>query len=238
MKRGRDLAGWSILITAGPTREYLDSVRYISNDSSGKMGFAIAAAAARRGARVTLVHGPVALAVPPGVEAHPVVSADEMHRLCRRLWPHHEVLIAAAAVADYTPQRRARTKLKKSDSALTLHLRPTVDILADLSRRRRAGQFVVGFALEDRAARRNAESKLRRKNLDAILLNRPSAISADASVLEALTRDGVWRRWPELGKSESAERVLELLPAESRGSATASEKPPRRRAESGRRRSG
>jgi len=199
------------LITAGPTREYLDPVRFLSNDSSGRMGFALAHAAARRGHRVTLVHGPVALAPPPGVKVVPVVSAAEMLATCRRRWPRHQVLIMAAAVADYTPLRPAREKIKKSRRPLILRLRPTPDILAELSRRRRPGQIVVGFALEDRVPRRNAESKLRRKNLDAIVLNRPEAIGVERSRVEILIRNRPWEPLPLADKRILAVRIIQRV---------------------------
>lgn len=199
-----------ILITAGPTREYIDSVRFLSNDSSGKMGFAIAAAAVKRGHRVTLVHGPVALAAASGVKAIGVVSAADMLRACRKEWPRHDVLIMAAAVADYTPARRSRFKLKKSTNLLTLDLAPTVDILRTLSARRKSNQRVIGFALEDRAARRNAEMKLSGKRLDAIVLNRPTAIGADSSTVEILRSGARWMRVPPSDKQRLAGVIVEL----------------------------
>lgn len=205
-----------VLITAGPTREYIDPVRFLSNDSSGRMGFALADAAARDGCAVTLVHGPVSLPTPAGVRCVPVVSADEMLRACRRLWARHDVLIKAAAVADYRPAKRSRSKLKKSATALVLELEPTVDILADLSSRRRAGQIVVGFALEDRHARRRAADKLSRKNLDAIVLNGPQAIAADRAVVHVLVRGGRWRSIGPTGKRQIAERLLALILALAR----------------------
>lgn len=199
-----------ILVTAGPTREYIDSVRFLSNDSSGKMGFAIAAAAAARGHRVTLVHGPVALAAPAEVRAVGVVSAADMLRACRAAWARQDVLVMAAAVADYTPARRQRHKLKKSPSALMLALAPTVDILKTLSRARRPAQRVIGFALEDRAARPNAEKKLLTKRLDAIVLNRPTAIGAERSSVEILRPGGRWRRIAAQHKQRLAEAIVDL----------------------------
>jgi phosphopantothenoylcysteine decarboxylase/phosphopantothenate--cysteine ligase len=200
-----------ILITAGPTREYIDPVRYLSNDSSGKMGFALAAAARRRGLRVTLVHGPVALRPLTGVRTIPVVSAAEMLTACSRLWPEHDALLMAAAVADYTPARPAHAKRKKSARQLVLRLEPTVDILAALSAERRADQVVVGFALEDRAPRRNAERKLKRKGLDAIVLNRPEAIGAERSAVEILVSGEGWRSLPTAAKARHADRIVRLV---------------------------
>ncbi|MFO0840264.1 MAG: phosphopantothenoylcysteine decarboxylase [Phycisphaerae bacterium] len=200
-----------ILITAGPTREYLDSVRYISNDSSGKMGFALARAAAARGHRVTVVHGPVALDPPAGVRCVGVVSADQMLRACRRAWPRHDVLIMAAAVADYAPAKLSKHKLKKRDTQMVLALRPTVDVLATLSKRRHAGQIVIGFALEDRAPRRHAAEKLDRKRLDAIILNSPRAIGADGATQHVLVRGERWRRLSRGDKFASAVRIIALV---------------------------
>lgn len=200
-----------ILITAGPTREYIDRVRYISNESSGKMGFALAAAAAQRGHRVTLVHGPVELSRPAGVRVVPIMSAADMLAACRRAWPLHDALIMAAAVADYAPQRRERTKMKKSAAGLKIDLRPTVDVLAELAAGRRADQVVVGFALEDRSPRRSAEAKLRRKDLDAIVLNKPAAMSANRSAVEILVRGGRWERVSERAKTRLAPRIVRLV---------------------------
>lgn len=202
-----------ILVTAGPTREYIDSVRFLSNDSSGKMGFAIAAAAAARGHRITLVHGPVALAAADKVKAVGVVSAADMLRACRKEWPGHEVLIMAAAVADYTPARRSRFKLKKSGDGLSLELVPTVDVLRTLAASRGTQQRVIGFALEDRAARQHAEKKLNDKGLDAIVLNRPTAIGADASSVELLRAGGRWRRVAERDKHSLAQIIVDLAEA-------------------------
>ncbi len=200
-----------ILITAGPTREYIDPVRYISNDSSGKMGFALAQAAHVRGHRVTLVHGPTALPAPQGVPTVPVVSAADMLHACRDCWADHDALIMAAAVADYTPARPVRAKLKKTASARVLHLKPTVDILATLAKCRRADQVIVGFAVEDRAPRRNAEQKLRRKGLDAIVLNRPRAIGAERAAIEILVRGQRWQTVPAARKSRLAMRLVRLV---------------------------
>ena len=199
-----------VLITAGPTREYVDPVRYISNDSSGTMGFALAEAARRKGMAVTLVHGPVALTPPAGVRAVPVVSAREMFAACMKLWPKHDVLIMAAAVADYEPARRSATKRKKSSQELTLRLRPTPDILATLSAARRDDQVVVGFALEDRAPRRSAAGKLRRKGLDAIVLNRPAVIGAQRAAFDILVRGQPWRSLAVAAKSRQAVEIVRL----------------------------
>jgi phosphopantothenoylcysteine decarboxylase/phosphopantothenate--cysteine ligase len=199
----------SFLITAGPTREYIDPVRYLSNDSSGRMGFAIANAALRRGHRVTLVHGPVNLLPVEGAQQKPVVSAAEMLRACRKAWNGCDVLVMAAAVADYAPARPRKRKVKRSRNQSVLELKPTRDVLATLSRSRRAGQIVIGFALEDRAGRRNAAEKLEAKRLDAIVLNRPSAIGSEQTRVEILVRGAGWRALPPMSKSQAAVHIIE-----------------------------
>lgn len=200
-----------LLVTAGPTREYLDPVRFLSNDSSGRMGFALAAAATGRGLRVTLVHGPVALQPPVGVRTVAVVSARQMLAACRQLWPTHDALLMAAAVADYAPARPARRKLKKSRRPLTVRLEPTPDILAELAAGRERHQVVVGFALEDRAGRRNAARKLVQKDLDAIVLNRPAAIGAQRSEIEILVRGKPWLAPIRGTKRRHADRLVRLV---------------------------
>lgn len=204
------------LITAGPTREYIDPVRFLSNDSSGRMGFALARAAVQRGHRVTLVHGPVALPPPPGVRCVAAVSARQMLAACQRLWPRQDVLIMAAAVADYEPALRSRYKVRAARGQRILRLRPTPDVLAMLSAARRPGQVVIGFALEDRQPRRSASAKLRRKGLDAIVLNSPRAISATRSRLEVQVAGQGWERWPLADKARLAERLIRLAERLSR----------------------
>lgn len=199
-----------VLVTAGPTREYLDSVRYFSNDSSGRMGFAIAIAAQQRGHAVALVHGPVDLPEPPGLADIAITSADQMFRACTTLWREMDVLIMAAAVADYTPAQPLKTKRKKSDEPWMVELQPTRDILARLAAHRRPDQVVIGFALEDRAAKKNAEGKLGRKGLDAIVLNRPAAIGTDESEVEILVAGEGWQPPVAATKTAHAQRIVEL----------------------------
>lgn len=208
MKKQRRLR---ILITAGPTREYIDPVRYLSNESSGKMGFALAKSAARRGHDVRLVHGPVSLKPPEGVKSTRVVSAAEMLKACQRLWPDCDALIMSAAVADYTPITTHKSKMKKSRDALTLKLKPTADILATLARSRRANQAVLGFALENRNPRHYAAEKLERKKLDAIALNRPDALGADESEIELLVAGEGWHRLERASKREQAKRLVKTV---------------------------
>jgi phosphopantothenoylcysteine decarboxylase / phosphopantothenate---cysteine ligase len=204
------MAKLRLLITAGPTREYLDPVRYLSNESSGRMGLAIARAGLARGHRVTLVHGPICLQAPRVQRCIAVTSAVEMLAACRAAWPRHDVLIMCAAVADYAPQVVATAKLKKSTTPLTLKLKPTPDILKTLAGTRSARQRVIGFALEDRDARGRAAEKLRRKKLDAIVLNPPAALSARSSRIEILEADAEWRTYPLRSKTAHAAEIIRL----------------------------
>ena len=159
------------LVTAGPTIERIDPVRFISNHSTGKMGYAVAAELAARGAEVVLVSGPTALEVPEGVRRVDVVSAEEMYRACVELWAGMDGAVMCAAVADYTPGQVSATKIKKQGGGFSIELVPTKDIAAELGRTKRTGPVLVGFALETDNEEANAVSKMERKNLDAIVLN-------------------------------------------------------------------
>ena len=159
------------LLTAGPTREHFDPVRYLSNGSSGKMGYALAAAAVARGWRVDLVSGPVALPAPAGVELHRVVSAAEMFAACEPLFGNCDLFIAVAAVADYRPKDISDRKQKKNPGPVTLELVPTIDVLKTLAATRRLGQTVVGFAAETNDVEGYARKKLTEKRLDWIVAN-------------------------------------------------------------------
>lgn len=198
-----------ILITAGPTREYLDPVRFLSNGSTGAMGYACARAARRRGHQVTLISGPVALRPPAGVDFIPVASSEDMRRAVKRRFRHVDCVIMTAAVADYKPAHYASHKLTKTHSPLTLKLVPTVDILAELGRTRKK-QILIGFALQDQAPRKNAQRKLATKNLDAIILNHPQAIGAATLRAEILSSDGSWQRFPTIRKTALAQRIVKL----------------------------
>lgn len=185
-----------LLITAGPTREYLDDVRFLSNASSGRMGFALAEAARDAGHQVTIVCGPVALIPPTGCAVVSIETTDEMLQACLSAWPHCDGVIGAAAVCDYRPLERAKGKLKKTGGPRLLELVETADVLGELGRQK-GSRFIVGFALESQDARPNALRKMASKNCDAIVLNHPSAINADVNEIELLTRDGashgVWQ---------------------------------------------
>jgi phosphopantothenoylcysteine decarboxylase/phosphopantothenate--cysteine ligase len=167
------------LITAGGTREYIDPVRFISNAGSGKMGYELARVAAARGHGVTLITAPTGLQAAERVGVFEVESAGEMFEAVKSRFSGCDCLIMAAAVADFTPLRPSRTKIKKCSGVITLKLKPTPDILNWAGSHKRRGQVVVGFALEDRELRASSEKKLREKNLDMVVANKPTAIGAD-----------------------------------------------------------
>lgn len=198
------------LITAGGTRQYLDSVRFISNASSGKMGYALAEAAFRAGHKVTLVSASC-LQPPVGMDFVGVESAEDMFDAVKKFFDRCDCLIMAAAVADYTPVRTAKTKLKKSDKYLTIKLKPTKDILRWAGRNKKKNQILVGFALEDTALRTHAEKKLREKNLDLIIANSTEAIGASDSAAQLKTRDGKWIRLGKAPKQKIAEKILTFI---------------------------
>jgi phosphopantothenoylcysteine decarboxylase/phosphopantothenate--cysteine ligase len=215
--RPADLAGARVLVTAGPTREAIDPVRFLSNRSSGKMGYALAAAASRRGAKVTLVSGPTALAAAPGVELVPVTSAAEMARAVRSRFSRCDALLMAAAVADFTVQRPARSKIKKDRirGPLRLTLVPTEDILASLGRSRRGRRpWLIGFAAETGDPVPAAKDKLARKRLDLVVGNDVSEEGAgfevDSNHLYLVERDRVTEVGPA-SKDACAERILDRL---------------------------
>ncbi len=197
------------VITAGPTREYLDPVRFITNASSGKIGYACAAAAQRRGHNVTLISGPVELRAPRGVKRVSVITNVEMDRAVREYYETCDCLIMTAAVGDYKPKRTARYKIKKQQDAYQLELVRTKDILAGLGKRKR-NQILIGFAVQDRAARAHAKRKLLEKNLDAIVLNSPSAFGADKTDVEILIRDRDWQSFPAVAKTRLATHLVRL----------------------------
>ena len=183
-----------VLVTAGPTREYLDDVRYLSNDSSGKMGFAVAAALAAAGHECVLVAGPVRLGPPAGCEVRPVVSTGEMRAACEAAFVDCDGVIATAAVCDYRPAVRAAGKLKKTGGPVSVELIETDDVLAALGARKGDGRevprWVVGFALEAANPRENALQKLRAKHCDRVVLNGPASIGDDATACELIAPDG------------------------------------------------
>jgi phosphopantothenoylcysteine decarboxylase/phosphopantothenate--cysteine ligase len=208
----QDLAGETVLVTAGPTREQIDPVRYISNRSSGRMGYAIAEAALRRGAHVILVSGPVSLQPPGAAEVVAVETAEQMREAVLGRLAQASVVIATAAVSDYRPKSAARQKIKRS-GPMALELEPTSDILGEASRRRRE-QVLVGFAAETENALENARKKLKSKSLDAIVVNdvsRPGiGFDSERNAVTILTQDEVIEV-PETSKWEVAQRVLDQV---------------------------
>jgi phosphopantothenoylcysteine decarboxylase/phosphopantothenate--cysteine ligase len=208
----QELAGETVLITAGPTREKIDPVRYITNRSSGRMGYALAEAALRRGARVLLVSGPTALTPPGAAELTQVDSAEEMRQAVLKLLPEATIIIKTAAVSDYRPKNAATQKIKRS-GPIALELEPTADILAEISRRKQS-QIVVGFAAETQNALENARKKLASKSLDAIVVNDVSregvGFDSDRNAVTIITQHEVVDV-PETTKWEVAQRVLDQV---------------------------
>jgi phosphopantothenoylcysteine decarboxylase/phosphopantothenate--cysteine ligase len=206
----QDLARETVLITAGPTREKVDPVRYLTNRSSGRMGYALAEAASRRGARVLLVSGPSALTPPGAAELTQVESAEQMRQGVLKLLPEATVVIKTAAVSDYRPKSTASQKIKRS-GPMSLELEPTVDILAEIARHKNS-QIVVGFAAETQNALENARKKLASKSLDAIVVNDVSregvGFDSDRNAVTIITHDSVVDV-PETTKWEVAQRVLD-----------------------------
>lgn len=197
-----------ILITAGGTREYIDPVRFISNASSGKMGYELARAALKAGHNVTLITTTVAQDPPIAAELVKVETAAQMFEAVKKHFARCDCLVMAAAVADYTPVRSARTKLKKTDRNLTVKLKPTPDILKWAGQNKKKDQLLVGFALEDKAIRTRAERKLKEKNLDMIVANTPAAIGAAESVVHIKHRDAPWIEFRRAAKNVIARRII------------------------------
>jgi phosphopantothenoylcysteine decarboxylase/phosphopantothenate--cysteine ligase len=200
-----------ILITAGGTREYIDPVRFISNASSGRMGYALAAAALRAGHSVTLISAPTSLTPPAKAQQIRVVSSREMFQAVRTKFPQCDCLIMAAAVSDYTPLKKEKNKIKKTKESLLIQLKPTRDILAWAGRHKKKGQILVGFALEDKNLKKNAEEKLKKKNLDLIVANKPDAIGRDTSAVYLKTPWTPWQALPPQSKQRTAGQILRLI---------------------------
>jgi phosphopantothenoylcysteine decarboxylase/phosphopantothenate--cysteine ligase len=212
----RDLEGQVVLVTAGPTREPLDPVRYLSNRSSGKMGYAIAEAAAARGARVILVSGPTALSVPRSVDVIHVETAQEMCEAVLAKLAAAGVVIKAAAVADYRPKQKAERKIKKDEGVREITLEPTPDILAEVGKNK-GQRIVVGFAAETDDLVANARKKLQRKNLDLMVANDVSqpgvGFDADTNAVKILDPQGNIEDVPILPKRQVADRILDRVTA-------------------------
>ena len=201
----------NLLLTAGPTREFLDEVRYLSNLSSGQMGYAIAAAAAKAGHAVTLVSGPTDLPAPEGVERVEVESAAEMLSALKARWSKAEALVMAAAVADWRPAMRMPGKLKKAGpDRMTLDLVRTPDILLELSRDK-GSRILIGFALETDGLLAEASRKMAEKSLDAVVANSLENLGSDRASATVLTPDGQAYPWTDLPKAEFGKRLVALL---------------------------
>lgn len=209
------LAGRHILITAGPTYEKIDPVRFIGNYSSGKMGFALAEECRRRGARVTLITGPVALQCHPDIERIDVESCDEMYQAATEAFPHCNIAILCAAVADFKPATVADQKIKRGKDGLHINLLPTQDIAAALGKMKTSRQKLVAFALETNNEVHNAEEKLRKKNADLIVLNSTripdTTFGSDNNQIAIISRDGRRRDFPKKNKHEVAKDIVDSL---------------------------
>lgn len=211
-----DFEGRTVVVTAGPTQEALDPVRYITNHSSGKMGYSLAEAAARRGAKVVLISGPTALKKPENenISFVPVISASDMAEAVFTHFEKSDILIMAAAVADYTPKTVADQKIKKADGGMTIELARTTDILGTLKDRKREGQFICGFSMETENLIENSRKKLFKKNLDIIAANSivdPGAgFGHDTNKVTIIARDGE-ESLPLISKAETADRILDAI---------------------------
>ena len=210
----KDMEGLNVLVTAGPTQEALDPVRYITNHSTGKMGYAIAKAAAMRGAKVTLVSGPVEITPPPFVEVVDVVSAEDMFKAVTSRSAKQDIIIKTAAVADYRPAVVATEKVKKKDGDMSIALERTKDILAHLGANKRAGQFLCGFSMETENMLENSITKLVKKNLDMVIANNlkveGAGFGTNTNVVTIITRKG-GEQLPLMSKDEVADKILDAI---------------------------
>jgi phosphopantothenoylcysteine decarboxylase/phosphopantothenate--cysteine ligase len=209
------LIGKRIVVTAGPCREPIDPVRFISNRSSGKMGYALAEAAASAGATTTLVSGPVCLTPPSGVEFVSIETTEQLFSAVSRRFDSCDCLIMAAAPADYRVTEVASKKIKKDQAALQLNLVPAVDILRTLAPKKKPGQLLIGFALETHDGLANAHKKLAEKNLDLIVLNNPledgAGFDHDTNRVTIIRPKGDPEEWPLLSKAEISLRILDIV---------------------------
>ena len=210
----KDLEGVNVLVTAGPTREAIDPVRYITNHSTGKMGYAVAKATAMRGAKVTLVSGPTEITPPPFVEVVDVVSAEEMFREVTSRASKQDIIIKTAAVADYRPAVVATEKVKKKDGEMSIHLERTKDILAHLGANKKEGQFLCGFSMETENMLENSVAKLVKKNLDMVIANNlkveGAGFGTNTNVVTVITRKG-GEALPLMSKDDVADKILDAI---------------------------
>lgn len=207
----KDMKGKKVLVTAGPTREALDPVRFLSNRSTGKMGYAIAKMAMLRGADVTLVSGPVNIPAPPFVKVVPVESAQEMFEAVRDAAQEQDIIIKSAAVADYRPMTVAEDKIKKTDADMSIPLERTTDIIKYLGEHKKEGQFICGFSMETRDMLENSSAKLVKKNMDMIVANNVkdegAGFATDTNKVVMITRDGM-KDLPLMSKEDVADSLL------------------------------
>lgn len=212
--RAQDLKGKKILVTAGPTQEAIDPVRYITNHSTGKMGYAMAKAAANRGAEVVLVSGPVNLPCPQGVERIDVVNAKEMFEAVKENYQDCDIIIKSAAVADYRPAVVAGEKIKKMEGEAKILLERTDDILKYVGEHKREGQILCGFSMETENMVENSRAKLAKKNLDMVVANnlkvKGAGFGTDTNIVTLITKDGV-NELPIMTKEEVADKILDCL---------------------------
>jgi len=202
------------LITAGGTREYIDPVRFISNASSGKMGFALARAARKAGYKVTLIAAPTTQRPPRGLRIVKVQTAGQMFEAVKKHFEKCDCLIMAAAVSDYMPAKPAKNKIKRADKPITITLKPTDDILNWAGKHKKVkgkNRIVVGFALEDKKLREGAEKKLEEKRLDMIIANATAAIGSEKSIVQIKIPGRKWLKFPRLGKEITARKIIFLL---------------------------
>jgi phosphopantothenoylcysteine decarboxylase/phosphopantothenate--cysteine ligase len=211
----QDLSGERFLITVGATREEIDPVRFISNRSSGRMGFALAEAALKRGGEVVVVAGTTTVSPPAGVRIVKALSAEEMAQAVAQESAHASVFIGAAAIADYRPAQKAAQKIKKSEESITLTLERTPDVLSQVAASRTNGMLVIGFAAETENVIENARAKLRTKKLDAIIANdvtrADSGFDTATNAITIITRDNDAVELPVMSKTEAADRILDVI---------------------------
>ncbi len=214
ISKEKDLMGINILVSAGPTQEPIDPVRYITNHSSGKMGYALAHAAMLRGANVTLVSGPTALKPPPMVQTISVITAHDMYEAVTQNAPKADIIIKAAAVADYTPENVADNKIKKSDSDMSIALKRTQDIIGTLGAQRRSGQFLCGFSMETENMLENSRKKLKKKNLDMVVANNVkdsgAGFQGDTNIITMITNDELIQL-PLMDKEAASHAILDQI---------------------------
>jgi len=213
----KDLAGEKVLVTAGPTREPIDPVRFVSNSSSGRMGYAIARAAKRRGAEVVLISGPTHLCCPPGVTTVKAATAQELYDACAGYYPQSTIVVMSAAVADYRPVKSFPHKVKKEAGSLSVDMERTADVLKHMGKRKKKGQFLVGFALETENMEANARKKLDEKNLDLVVANSPAGLDSEMNQVVIIDKKGGAEPLQPMKKDLLADIILDRVVKLKRG---------------------